>query len=112
MDIATLAAAAFPAAAAGTPARVRLYAGPDDETPLAEAVVAKLEENPRGTMPGAPRTAFSATLHLPPHVTQYCADLWISAEGWKGKIGPLHISRVGAPSPADAERTVYQLICG
>lgn len=110
MDIATLTAAPFAALAeSGLP--VRIYESADAESPAAEARVARVAENPRGTVPGSPRTAFSVHLHLPPHIQQYMADIWLGAESWPGRVGPLHISRVGMPSPDDSRRTVYQLIC-
>lgn len=110
MDVATLTAAPF-AALAESGGRVRIYVGPDDDSPAAEALVANIIENPRGTMPGTARTAFVVDLHLPPHFAQPYADVWVSAEGWQGRLGPLHIARVGLPSPEDVQRTLYQLTC-
>lgn len=103
MDIATLSAAAF------APHLNSVFTMTSDEGVEIAATLTACTENPKGTMPGSPRTAFSLILECPADGLPYFNGATFAiVHPVLGDIGQLHVERVMIPT-AGSDTASFQI---
>ena len=81
----------------------------EDGTAIA-VTLAQCLENPRGTLRGTPRTAFSLYLECPSNdVSPFSGGHFVLAHPVIGRIGPVYVGRIH-PGNASQDVAVFQVI--